>query len=133
NRVAYVVGKGGKSRFVFFTEDTAEVMRKLSDEVPSGPDDPVFWGAKRPLTVQALSRMLARLGKKGRACGPVNPHAWRHAFGRDMTRNGCPTLALQALMGHSTPAVTMIYARLNTGELQRVYDRYAAWEGGERR
>jgi len=127
-RVAYVVGKGKKARFVFFTEATAEVLRELAGQVPSGPDDSVFWGNRRPLSVQALSRLLIRLGKSARTAGPINPHAWRHAFGRDMTRNGCPTLALQALMGHSTPAVTMIYSRLDTGELQKVYNRYAAWE-----
>jgi integrase/recombinase XerD len=54
-----------------------------------------------------------------------NPHAWRHAFGRDTTIAGIPTTLLQDLMGHSSIEVTKIYTQFNNAELQEAHDRYS--------
>ena len=107
-------GKGGRARSVFFTPRTARALVSLPRT------DPVF-----PLTYSGLRKVLERLARQVGARRPYLAHAWRHAFAIRMVRAGMPTLALQRLMGHSTPAVTEIYARLTDEDLQEIYGRFS--------
>jgi len=118
-RRIWLRGKGGRARTVFFTPRTARALAALPRT------DPVF-----PLTYSGLRKVLERLARQAGARKPYLAHAWRHAFAIRMVRAGMPTLALQRLMGHSTPAVTEIYVRLAEEELGEIYDRFA---GGRRK
>jgi integrase/recombinase XerD len=116
DRSCQVLGKGRKVRIVFFTAETAEALRRWREECDG---DRVF-----PLRYSGLRAILRRLAAQAGVEGPWGAHAWRHAFGIRMARAGMPTLALQRLMGHSTPLVTEIYARLTGRDLKEMYDRY---------
>jgi len=95
-----------------------------------GPGRAAADGSRVPLTYSGLRKVLERLAQRAGARKPYLAHAWHHAFAIRMVRAGMPTLALQRLMGHSTPAVTEIYVRLAEEELGEIYDRFA---GGRRK
>jgi len=116
DRSCQIVGKGRKARVVFFTQETAEALRRWREE---SDGDWVF-----PLRYSGLRAILRRLAARAGVRGPWGAHAWRHAFGIRMAKAGMPTLALQRLMGHSTPLVTEIYVRLTGRDLKEMYDRY---------
>lgn len=126
-RYAWVKGKGGKVRKVFFKEGVARILAEYRETVSHSPDDPVWpkYRGDGPLTVRGLQALLWRLAQKAKVKGPFRPHAWRHAFGRDAVLNGCPTLTLQKLMGHSSPRVTAEYVELADEQLAKAYDEYA--------
>lgn len=117
-RTATVVGKGQKYRVVPFSKRTAEALRAYREsELQQHRIFPLqYWG---------LRSLLNRLADQAETEGPVNAHAWRHAFGRDMSARGCPTTTLQRLLGHSTPQVTQIYVQYRTKELVDAYDNYS--------
>lgn len=127
-RKTEVIGKGDKARQLFFKPLTLRALERYRDSL-SLPrrrlDGPVWWGKKGPLNYSGLYKIFERLAKAANLAGVFNPHAWRHAFGRDATIAGIPTAQLQDLMGHSNIETTKIYAQFNTVELQQAHDRYS--------
>lgn len=123
---ALVVGKRNKERPIYFKPDTSATLLKYRETVPHEPDDPVWWSLTKPLhplTYTGLYLMLKRLGARA-GVERFNPHAFRHAFGRQATKNGCPTLGLQDLMGHASPETTRLYSYLDENDLADMHARY---------
>lgn len=116
-----------KERFLFFDTVTAVALseyRKSSSHQKHYHS--IWWGTKGRLSYNGLYKAFRRLAKNAGLDEDIfNPHAWRHAFGRDTTKAGIPTAQLQDLMGHSSIAVTKIYAQFNTEELKDAHDRYS--------
>jgi site-specific recombinase XerD len=56
----------------------------------------------------------------------VYPHKLRHTFATSGLRGGMPLDKLQALMGHAKPETTLIYAKLDTTDLQLEHSRVYA-------
>jgi len=123
---AIVIGKRKQIRCVYFKEEVARALKNYRETLGNDPPEKVF-----PITYNSLYDILRGLARKAGVKGPFNPHAWRHAFGREMSMNGCPTTVLQDLMGHSTPVVTKKYARFFSSELRAAYDRFAPWSRKE--
>ncbi|MBN1877253.1 MAG: site-specific integrase [Anaerolineae bacterium] len=121
-----VTGRFDKTRVVFFKRDGAKIMRAYRNTVPHTSDDPVFWRIDRsePLTYWGIYQVLERLAARA-GVARFNPHAFRHAFGVRLSLSGCPTVVLQDLMGHVSPATTKIYTEFNDDQLQKAYDLYA--------
>ncbi len=128
---AQVTGKGNKSRPVFFKPITARAIKLYRAGLKhTKPSDPVWWGHQGPLSYQGLYLIFKRLAvKTGLSDEIFNPHAWRHAFGRDTTKRGIPTATLSDLMGHTTTEVTKIYTKFNNDELRQAHDRYSPLNG----
>lgn len=128
-----IIGKGDRARKLFFKPLTRRALEKYRDALPENQrrsDDPVWWGRKGPLNYSGLYKIFQRLAAAaGLGDDIFNPHAWRHAFGRDTTLAGIPTAQLQDLMGHSSIETTKIYAQFNTTELQQAHDRYSPVDG----
>jgi len=122
-----VVEKGEKARAVYLTAITLEKLRaylKLrrefwgrhcSDSLFIGRDG----GALLPGGVyQVLKAAAARCDLGGR----FNPHSFRHAFARDMLRNGADLSQVSQLMGHAGIQVTAdYYARWADAELRQAH------------
>ena len=79
-----------------------------------------------PLTESSIAAIFDRLAQKADVrVGKFNPHAWRHAFARKLTRSGMPLGVVSSIMGHSTISVTTgYYARFAVGELQEAFNKY---------
>jgi site-specific recombinase XerD len=123
-----VQGKGDKARVLRFRPVTAAALAGYRETVPHEAGDPVWWGAKGPLGYRGLYHVFERLAGRAGVTGAFNPHAWRHAFGRDTTVAGLPTAQLQGLMGHGDIRVTQVYTQFDDADLQAAHDRYSPVE-----
>ncbi len=100
---ARVRGKGGKFRYVYFTERTAQLLREL-------PRD----GRIFPVTDRTIRRWVSELLR-------THPHAVRHAFAVWFLSKGGNPRVLQRILGHSSLRTTEIYLDLAQSLVEREY------------
>ena len=120
---ASVTDMNTRGRFVPFVESTREALQTWLDVRPSDRGPWVFVGlanhSKGALTPIGLHRMLKRIGKIAGCKGPVNPHAFRHAFARNwvMSRGNLETLS--HILRYSSIQVTRsIYSTFKANDLK---------------
>lgn len=110
--------KGAKERTVFFN-DEAKVSLRAYIEKRGHISPALFTSTKAPhqqLKTHALEDIVRKVGE--RAGIKTYPHKLRHTFATVGLRNGMPLEKLQALLGHTNPQTTLIYAKLNSDILQ---------------
>lgn len=133
--MAWVTEKGNKRRAVYLSGETVAALRawlRLRQAQPT-QDRPgsqaVFTSLHKTrggLTREGVTLVLRRLKKRAGVTGPVNPHAFRHAFAREYLRNGGDLATLSDLMGHSDIQVTATsYAVFLPDELQERHRRFS--------
>jgi len=128
NGLAWVTEKGGKGRYVMFTERTAEALAAWLEVRPAAETDHVFVGLKKPdpLTPSGLWQILRRRAREAGVKGPCNPHAFRHGFAKAYLMGGGDLGTLADLMGHSSVEVTKdYYGVFSIEELQKKHDRHS--------
>lgn len=54
----------------------------------------------------------------------VTPHIFRHTTATTALQNGMPVQNVSRMLGHSQIETTMIYAEVNTGDVQRDHTRF---------
>lgn len=128
--LATVTEKRDKTRFVCFTEPTADALRNWLRVRPTDRGPWVFVGlgarAKGALTRSGVLQMLKRRAKRAGIEGPVNPHAFRHAFARHFLLDGGDLGTLSELMGHESVEITKeYYAIFTVKELQEKHRKHS--------
>ena len=119
-----VDGKHHRARYLFLSEPVLKLLRSYRATVPGAPDDNVWRGEKGALTNSGIYQIFRRIAKRANVSGNVNPHAWRHAFGKHATVDGMPTGVLQKLLGHSSIETTQVYLNLDTAALRAAHNRH---------
>jgi site-specific recombinase XerD len=83
-----------------------------------------------PITTTGLREILRRLKKRAGIAGRFNPHSFRHGYAREFLTNGGSMPALQQMLGHSSPNVTMMfYARWDINELVQQQEKHSPLQG----
>lgn len=116
-------GKGNKRRTVFFNAESELTLRKYL-ETRTDHEEALFVtsrGSVRRLCLKSIEDIIRKVA--ARADLHVYPHRLRHTFATAGLRGGMPLEQLQALMGHSKPETTLIYAKLSDSDLQREHER----------
>jgi len=110
----------------------AEVSRRFPASpflfpAPSGNPD----GA-RPFTYNALRQRMARWqaaidlrDSTGRAVR-VSAHRFRHTLGTRLINQGVPQHVVQYLLGHASPLMTGVYARLHDATVREAFEAFCA-------
>lgn len=111
----FVEGKGGRTRLIPLT---AELRRELLDCPPGWIFPGRFRSHLHPQTVG--KRMVEAMGGKATA------HQLRHRFGTRAWAGTHDLIAVQTLMGHSSPAQTAIYIKVADEDLMRAVEAAAA-------
>jgi site-specific recombinase XerD len=111
-----VLGKGDKERFVYLLNETRAYQDRwisVRGEMPG----PYFVPVKktgalvfRRLTDQSVLVVVRRLAV-GAGIESVSPHDFRRTFASDAIDASKDLLAVQALLGHASPATTQKYDR----------------------
>jgi site-specific recombinase XerD len=146
--VAVVVGKGQKTRSVFFGHEAIQAIelclqaradhhRPLflrhdrAREEPGPAEDPD--GEVLRITTRSVERLVKRAATaKG---VKATPHSYRHYGATAMVRAGMDIRSVQEALGHASVATTQIYTHVNPRRLRDDWLRYhpAARSDSQRR
>ena len=120
-------GKGSKERLLPLHRTAIErLLAYLRDARPvlAKPDssDAVFLSTRgRPLSPEAVRRIITkRLNATGSAAS-VSPHALRHTFATHLVEAGADLRTVQELLGHIALSTTQIYTHVSMKQLQDVH------------
>ena len=126
----HVRGKGGKERVVplgraaraaleaYFTRERPKLLRgRASPHVFVGP------GGK-PLTRQAVWKLVKRRAGGAGLAGKVSPHTLRHTFATHLLGGGADLRVVQTLLGHADIGTTQLYTHVAPARLRAVHRKH---------
>lgn len=117
NSVVVRHGKGDKERIVYFNDESKVSLREYLNSRKD--NNPALWVSMKAPYHQLQSHALENIVKKvGERAGiHAYPHKLRHTFATVGLRNGVPLEKLQALLGHTNPQTTLIYAKQDNNQM----------------
>jgi integrase/recombinase XerD len=125
-----VLGKGGKERVVPLGRAARAALEEyLARERPrllgARPSPWVFLrpGA-RPLSRQAVWKLVRRRALAAGLGRRVSPHTLRHTFATHLLGGGADLRVVQALLGHADVGTTQIYTHVAPARLREVHRKY---------
>ncbi len=139
-RQLLVTEKGEQSRTVYLSPVTVEKLRLYLAARKE------FWGRRcsdalfiaqggGALSYAGAQQILERAALRSGVEGKHSPHSFRHAFARDMLRDGADLATVSQIMGHSGIQVTAnYYARWSDRELRIAHQLHSParqMKGGE--
>jgi integrase/recombinase XerD len=109
-----VIGKGNKERAIFLS---FKAMYHLNKYLKSRTDnqEALFVTERKPyrrLSKRGIQREVSIIAKRAGIENKVSPHVLRHTFATLTLNNGAELVAVQELLGHSSPDTTLRYARI---------------------
>lgn len=129
---ASVVGKGDKSRTVFFDDVTSARLVwywglrgvayafELAFTVGRTPRPISTATVRRAVdTYKSIASVTGHPEMLGRR---LTPHMFRHSFATEMLERTGNLAAVQDMLGHASPATTRVYAQISKAALRKVYD-----------
>jgi integrase/recombinase XerD len=125
-----VVGKGGKERVVPLGRPARQALETyLRHERPAllgGRTSPyVFLGPTgRPLTRQAVWKLVRKRALAAGLGRRVSPHTLRHTFATHLLGGGADLRIVQTLLGHADIGTTQVYTHVAPHRLRAVHRRH---------
>jgi len=124
NRQIKVLGKGKKERIVHFSP-TAKFC--LNNYLETRKDDnPALFINRygKRLSIRSIETQIKTEAEKAGIHEKVTPHCLRHTFASNLYQNGADIGFISMELGHSSPEITMRYARLNNQTRADMHDRF---------
>jgi integrase/recombinase XerD len=127
------VGKGRKERVVPVGAAALAWLRRYLDEVRRGQaptaglagDAALFLAAEgRPLTRQAVWRVVRTHAQAAQIRGKASPHTLRHSFATHLLAGGADLRAIQEMLGHADIGTTQIYTHVDDGHLAQTFKQF---------
>lgn len=127
-----VLGKGNKQRRVPLGRAIAEVLEAHLSDLDADrrrrglpPMALIFPGrdGQKPLTRQAVFKILRRLAREAGVSDKVSPHKLRHSFATDLLRGGADLRSVQMLLGHADLRTTEVYTHVDDQWVRDTYMR----------
>ena len=107
--------KSGKTREVYFSDETQSLLRRLRmEQAQSCISQFVFTkeGTAEPMHPQTPTRYLTKFGRRYGV--KIHPHKLRHSFASVAITNGADIASVSEVLGHSDKAVTLrMYTHAN--------------------
>ncbi len=128
-----ILGKGGKSRVVFLSDDAKTWLQKyLATRKDMNTylfisHDKRFGKQKdhdEPLTPRSIQRIVQKHAINAGITKQVTPHTMRHSYATDLLQNGADIRSVQSMLGHSSITTTQIYTHITDKELRNVHKRF---------
>lgn len=130
-----VLGKGGKMRVVFLSQDAKNWLEKylgmrkdpysalfIRYSGPKGTEE--LTNEKERLSVRSVERLVDKYRKKAGILDKIGPHALRHSFATDLLSHGADIRSVQEMLGHKNIATTQIYTHVTNARLKEVHEKY---------
>ncbi|HSW97930.1 MAG TPA: site-specific tyrosine recombinase/integron integrase [Candidatus Saccharimonadales bacterium] len=129
-----VIGKGGKARIVFISDNAANsieryMAQRTDDFAPlfirySGRINGDNNGEKMRLTVRSVERCVKKYVRLARLPVDATVHTLRHSFATDLLTNGADIRAVQEMLGHKNIATTQIYTHVTNRQLKEIHKSF---------
>jgi len=129
-----VIGKGGRSRIVFISDDAADWVSKYLNARKdnfkplfirySGAIIDANNGEKMRLTPRSVERIVKKYVKSSRLPVDATVHTLRHSFATDLLHNGADLRSVQEMLGHKNIATTQIYTHITNPQLREVHKSF---------
>jgi integrase/recombinase XerD len=124
------LGKGKKERVVPIGEIVIDAVRSYlvgerRQALKGRVLDCVFPGRSRtkPLTRQAVFKIIRNLACAAGIPRDVSPHKLRHSFATHLVRGGADLRSVQMMLGHADLRTTEIYTHVDDGHLLRAHKK----------
>lgn len=126
-REVSVIGKGGKTRLVFLSDQAARFLepylKRRADKLTA-----LFVGhglrTSLRLTARSIERVVRDRAKRAGIVKPVTPHVLRHSFATDLLRSGADLRSIQQLLGHASVTTTQIYTHVTDPHLKEIHRKF---------
>jgi integrase/recombinase XerD len=121
-----VIGKGNKEREVFFSYKAMYHLRKYLMN-RNDTEEALMITERQPyrrLSKRGIQREVAIIAKNAGLEKKVSPHTLRHTFATLTLNNGADIVAVQHLLGHSSPSTTQTYAVLSDERKREQHKKY---------
>ena len=132
---AKITGKGGKQRYLFFSDEARQAIadylperkERLKAAGASGSEGELFISRKgKPISIPGVRWIISRYAKLAgtmtAAHGKnIHPHALRHSFATHLVNSGCDVRVVQEMLGHSSISTTQRYTHINIEKMKKVY------------
>lgn len=129
-----IVGKGGKERVVFISDEAASWLQRYLDLRKDsfkplfiryqGRVDPSNNGESMRLTARSIERIVEKYVKAVGLPVKATPHTLRHSFATDLLINGADIRSVQEMLGHSNISTTQIYTHVTNRHLKDVHKAF---------
>ena len=143
-----VIGKGGKARVVFLSEQAKYWLKKylelrkdinpylfISHDKRTGKQVRVkgkgLSEVDEPLTVRSVQRLVQRYAQAAGITKAVTPHTLRHSYATDLLQNGADIRSVQAMLGHASITTTQIYTHITDRQLRDIHKKFHARSRGK--
>jgi len=129
---ARIIGKGGKERYVFFSEEAKTAIAeylpareaRLAMSGISGKKGSLFISRKgHPISVPGVRWIISRYAQHSGLGKNIHPHALRHSFATHLVNSGCDVRIVQEMLGHSSLSTTQRYTHVNMETLKKAYKK----------
>jgi site-specific recombinase XerD len=129
-----VVGKGGKTRVVFISKQSAEFISRYL-RARTDKHKPLFTriGGKKDISLtdenmrlraRSVQRLVKHYVTLAKLPVMATPHTLRHSMATDLLRAGADLRSVQEILGHKNIATTQIYTHVTDARLREVHEKY---------
>ena len=127
-RVARVIGKGRKTRYVMLGDLAVHALEAYFGHPEYGSHglkNYCFPGKKsgRPLDTSTIQNMIATRAEQANIDKRVTPHVFRHSFATHLLDNGADLRSVQTMLGHASIGTTQIYTHVTLDRLKKAYEK----------
>ena len=131
---ARIMGKGGKERYVFFSDEAQAAIAEYLPERAArirmagvkgaSPNGSLFVSRKgKPISVPGVRWIIGRYAEQSGLDKNIHPHSLRHSFATHLVNSGCDVRIVQEMLGHASLSTTQRYTHVNIEGLKKVYNR----------
>jgi integrase/recombinase XerC len=131
---ARITGKGGKERFVFFSDEGRAALLDylplrqarlgMTGQENADQDGKVFISRKgRAISISGVRWIIARYAQRSNLNKNIHPHSLRHSFATHLVNSGCDIRIVQELLGHASLSTTQRYTHVSIEGLKKVYSK----------
>lgn len=124
-----IIGKGGRSRTIYFSERTVKWLKKYL-ETRKDKYKPLFinYRRKNDSSIRLSSRSIENVVKKYAIITglPITttPHVIRHSYATDLLNQGVDIRTVQEFLGHKNIATTQIYTHITNKRLRDIHRKF---------